>query len=86
MENVFGALSELAKCCTFGPKEGSIEIFLEHEEVRKQLCKNTMSPNDALQFAVARERGDIMYKSAGSVETSFIRGDRTPTETIRKEI
>ena len=28
---------------------------MKHEEVQKQLCMNTMSPGDALQFVVVRE-------------------------------
>ena len=52
---------------------------MKHKEVRKQLCLNTMSPNDALQFAVVKERGE-----RSSIETSLTRGDRTPTERISK--
>ena len=37
-------------------------INMKHEEVRKQLCMNAMSPNDALQFALVRERREMMYK------------------------
>ena len=34
----------------------------DREEMRKQLCMETMSPNDALQNAAMREREEIMYK------------------------
>ena len=35
---------------------------MKNDEVRKQLCMNAMSPNDALQFALVRERREMMYK------------------------
>ena len=49
----FGDPSDLARGCDFGSKEESIVrdvlIFnMKHEEVRKQLCTDTMNPTDAV--------------------------------------
>ena len=60
MEQFFGILSDLFRAYDFGPKEESIirDMFIfnmRNEEFRKQFCKETFMPADALQFAVVCE-------------------------------
>ena len=35
---------------------------MKNEKIKKQLCMETMSPGEALSFAVVRERGEFMYR------------------------
>ena len=44
---------------------------MKHEAVKKQFCLNKLSPNDALQFAVVKERGEIMYKRVSGGVSKF---------------
>ena len=74
----FGDPSDLARGCDFGSKEESIVrdvllFIMKHEEVRKQLCTDTMSPTDALQFAVVKERGEMLFKKVSGGVSKFER-------------
>ena len=63
LEQFFGA----SRGSDFGEKEESIGLdvlifIMRNEDIRKQLCMETLTPADASHTAVVREREDMLYK------------------------
>ena len=61
MEQFFGAVIDLSRGCNFCTKAESIvwdilTMNMPIKEIRKHLCMETLSPADAVQFAVVKER------------------------------